>query len=193
MIDKELFRKTEGRLYRYFRQLKEIDKLKHRSLILWNQIQEIESDIKNTNVTVETSLNMGIDYSKDRVQTSPSGSSYAESGVIQEITKLERELNYKKHKILKLRVRIRELEDQTADMKYNIDGSDNVPGLSAEYKAFIKFKYGEGKSIRWIGEEMYQGAKSTASRKREEIVENIAQWDKNGTMMGQKPKTSMIK
>lgn len=169
MIDKELFRKTEGRLYRYFRQLKEIDKLKHKSITLWDQIQEIEKDIKNTNVSVETSLNMGIDYSMDRVQTSPSGSSYAESGIIQEITNLEKELKYKKHKILKLRARIRDLEEQTEDMEYNLST------LSEENKRFIEFKYDEKLNPIEISIKMNM-AQATAYRKREELVENIAQW-----------------
>lgn len=41
MISEENFRKTEGRLYRHYRKLKEIDKLEHRIDILEKQKEEI--------------------------------------------------------------------------------------------------------------------------------------------------------
>jgi uncharacterized coiled-coil protein SlyX len=170
MIDKEVFRKTESRLYRHFKQAKLIEKLKHKIVIMWKQMEQIERDIKETNVTVETGLNMGIDYSREKIQTSPSGTGYAEQQIILEIGKLERELLYKKKKILKLNARIRELEEQTQDMQYNLST------LSEEAKIFVEWKYGEEKSVEWIANEMYGGARATAYRKREELVENIAQW-----------------
>lgn len=120
MIDKEVFRKTESRLYRHFKQAKLIEKLKHKIVIMWKQMEQIERDIRETNVTVETGLNMGIDYSREKIQTSSSGTGYAEQQIILEIGKLERELLYKKKKILKLNARIRELEEQTQDMQYNL-------------------------------------------------------------------------
>lgn len=170
MIDKETFRKTESRLYRHFKQLKLIEKLKHKVLILWKQKEHIEKDIKNNNVTIETGLNMGIEYGKERVQTSPTGSSYAEQEMIKAIDKLERELLYKKKKILKINTRIREMEEQSQDMQFNLSM------LNEESKRYIEFKYGERRGIGWIANEMYAGARATAYRKREELVEDIVQW-----------------
>lgn len=169
LIDKELFRKTEGRLYRYYRQLKQIEKLKNIVVLLWKQKETIERDIKETNVSIDPE-SKSIDYSQDRVTASSDGCSYAEKEIIRAIEKLEKELIYKKKKILKLRARIREMEEQTEDMNYNISM------LSEEAKRFIEWKYGEGKSIDYIAAEMYAGARTTAYRKREELVENIAQW-----------------
>ena len=56
-----------------------------------------------------------------------------------------------------------------------------VPPLSQESMDFIIYKYkasvdGRCKSVDWIANEMYGGVRSTAYRKREEIVGNIAQW-----------------
>lgn len=52
----------------------------------------------------------------------------------------------------------------------------NLSMLSEESKRFIEWKYGECKSVEWIANEMYAGARSTACRKKEELVESIAQW-----------------
>jgi hypothetical protein len=48
--------------------------------------------------------------------------------------------------------------------------------LSEESKRLLEWKYGEGKSVEWIATEMFGGARATAYRKREELVEDIAQW-----------------
>ncbi len=168
MIDKDLFKKTEGRLYRHYRNLKEIEKLKSRVVLLWKQKEQIEQDIRTANVKIDyyqSGMALG-----ERVKTSSTGTSYAEREIIKAIEKLERELIQKKKKILKLHARIREKEEQIADMDYNIQM------LSEEYKRLIEWKYGENKSLDWIATEMYAGARTTAYRKREEIVESIAQW-----------------
>jgi hypothetical protein len=52
----------------------------------------------------------------------------------------------------------------------------NIQMLNEEYKRLIEWKYGENKSLDWIATEMYGGARTTAYRKREEIVESIAQY-----------------
>lgn len=168
LIDKDLFKKTEGRLYRHYRNLKEIEKLKSRVVLLWKQKEQIENDIRNTNVKIDY-YQSGVGFG-ERVQTSSTGTSYAEREILSAITKLENELVEKKKKILKLHARIREKEEQIADMDYNIQM------LNEEHKRLIEWKYGENKSLDWIATEMYGGARTTAYRKREELVESIAQW-----------------
>lgn len=168
MIDKKLFENTEGRLYRYYRNLKEIEKLKKVIETLNKQVEQIEDKIRNTNVKIDY-YQSGMAIS-EKVQTSLNCASYAEREIIKAIEKLERELIQKKKKILKLEARIREKEEQIADMDYNISM------LSEEYKRFLEWKYGERKSIDWIATEMYGGARTTAYRKRDELIESIAQW-----------------
>lgn len=106
MIDKEVFRKTEGRLYRYYRQLKAI-------------------------------------------------------------ANLERELFNKKKKILKLRARIRELENHDIDMDYAIRMLEEM------YKQFILLKYRDELSFEQISRELHM-SKSTASDWRKKVVIDIA-------------------
>lgn len=171
MLDKELFRKTEGRLYRYYKQLKIVEKLKNKVVLLWKQKEQLEKEkIELKHLNIETGTNMGIDYSRDKIQCGSSGVGEAEREVIKYISNLERDYNYTVKKMLKTRAKIRDMEVQIQDMQFNLSM------LNEESKRFIEWKYGEEKSIEWIAEEMYGGARSTAYRKREELVEDIAQW-----------------
>lgn len=171
MIDKEIFRKTEGRLYRYYKQLKLIEKLKSKVILLLGQKEQIEKEkVELKHLNIDIGLNMGIDYSREKIQSSSSGMGEAERETIKYIDNLDKQLKYVVKNILKINARIRELELQIQDMQFNLSM------LNEELKRFIEWKYGEEKSIEWISEEMYQGARSTAYRKREELVEGIAQW-----------------
>jgi chromosome segregation ATPase len=161
------FRIIEGRLYSHYRQLNEMEDIKDKVLVLENQLKQIENDMQNINFKIDPCLNMGIDYSRERIQTSSSGTSYVESSIEREITKLENEKDYKEKKIRKLKYRYRTLEEQTTTL------SKNIGILNEEFKRFIEYKYDKQKSIRWIGEEMYQGVKSTAANRRKDILEEV--------------------
>lgn len=69
-MEKKIFEtlSIEVTMYRYPKQLKLIEKLKHKVVIMWKQKEQVEKDIRETNVSIETELNMGIDYG-ERVQT----------------------------------------------------------------------------------------------------------------------------
>lgn len=172
MIDKEMSRKMEGRLYSYYSQLKLIDKLKHNVVVIYKQLEGIENDLKTTNIKIDPVESRSLDYSKERVTSSSTATSYAESEIIRAIEKLEKEYIYKKRKMLKLNIRIRQMEEEIEDMNYNISL------LSEEAKEFIELKYRDKKSINWIGDFKYGGARTTARRRREEILEDIGQWNR---------------
>ncbi|WP_055665733.1 hypothetical protein [Desnuesiella massiliensis] len=70
MIDKELFRKTEGRLYRYFRSLIEIDKLEHKANVLEEQENKIRQDIAEMNIFLEEE-SRSITYIRNEYKTLP--------------------------------------------------------------------------------------------------------------------------
>lgn len=48
--------------------------------------------------------------------------------------------------------------------------------LDEEQRKFIKLKYRNRKSVEWIAIELMGGAKSTAYRKRDEIIRIIAEF-----------------
>lgn len=171
MIDKETFRKTEGQLYRYFRDLKGISDLEADCRELEQQKLSINEDIKNCNVYVDPELNMGVGFD-EKVQTSPKGDGPAEKGIISEIEKLEREKEYVDRELRRKRAHIRELQRDATPMKQILTN----PQPSQEISEFIKYKYSDCKSVGWIATEMYCGARSTAYNKREEIIEDIVKW-----------------
>lgn len=168
-MNKETFKKTERMLYVYYRNLKEIEKLSYMCCRLEQQKEKIKRDIQETNIDLEEE-SISISYS-ERVQTS-SVTSHCDREIERQITKLENELKLIRKKILKNKARIRQLERETVSINYNLSM------LSEESKEFVKLKYKEHRSVPCIAEMMYAGARATAYRKREEILESINQFDK---------------
>lgn len=167
-MDKELFRKTEGKLYRYYESKKKIYNIKEDIARLEREIKTIEYDIRHSNVAIDYYQNgIGI---QERVQSSSTGTSYAENEMCKQIERLEKEHVEKTKKLLKNKAKIRELE------RY-IDYMDrNIRMLQEEDKRFLELKYGDKKNILQISMRL-NIAQATAYRKREEIVEVIAEYE----------------
>lgn len=167
-MDKELFRKTEGKLYRYYESKKKIYSIKENIARLEREIKTIEYDIRHSNVTIDYYQNgIGI---QERVQSSSTGTSYAENEMCKQIERLEKEHVEKTKKILKNRSKIR-------DMERYIDYMDrNIRMLQEEDKRFLELKYGDKKNILQISLRL-NIAQATAYRKREELVEAVAEYE----------------
>lgn len=167
-MDKELFRKIEGKLYRYYESKKKIYSKKEDIARLEREVRTIEYDIKHSNVTIDYYQNgIGI---QERVQSTSTGTSYAENEMCKQIERLEKEHVDKTKKILKNRSKIR-------DMERYIDYMDrNIRMLQEEDKRFLELKYGDKKNILQISMRLNM-AQATAYRKREELVEAIAEYD----------------
>ena len=167
-MNKELFRKTEGQLYRYYESKNKIYNIKEDITWLEREIRTIEYDIRHSNVTIDYYQNgTGI---QERVQSSPTGTSYAESEMCKQIEILEREHLEKTKKILKYKSRIRDMERYIEYM------NKNIGLLQEEDKRFLELKYGDKKNILQISIKLNM-AQATAYRKREEIVEVIAEYE----------------
>jgi len=167
-MDKELFRKAEGKLYRYYESKKKIYSIKEDIARLEREIKTIEYDIRHSNVTIDYYQNgIGI---QERVQSSSTGTSYAENEMCKQIERLEKEHVDKTKKILKNRSKIR-------DMERYIDYMDrNIRMLQEEDKRFLELKYGDKKNILQISMRL-NIAQATAYRKREELVEAVAEYE----------------
>lgn len=165
MLDKEIFKKIEGRLYRYYKDMSEIDRLEYRCMVLEKAKEQLREDIRNTNISIETELNMGIIY-EEKVQSS-SGSSYAEQETIRQVEKLEQEWKNTRRQILKIHARIREIKNKNADMNYI------MRLLGSKYKLIAEMKYKEELSLDQIGNKLHMD-KSTVSRNRERIVMDVS-------------------
>lgn len=179
MISDEQFRKTEGRIYRYYKALRQIDKLESNCQYLEQQRDEIFRDIKESNVTIDPELNMSIAIS-ERVQTSPSGMSLAERETINQIDRLLREWKETRHKILKNHSKVRNIKKEIKDIE------DTIGKLDEESKLFVELKYGSDRKLSnlEIANRIQEATKlfiseSTVRRKKKEIVEQIYKWNEN--------------
>lgn len=165
-MEKELFKKIEGRLYRYFNSLNIIDTLKIEIEELKRQREIIRKDIQETNIFIEADLNMSVSYD-EKVQTSSSRTSYVENQLIKQIKQLEENLTFTNLRILKKKSKSRCLEREVISLKPIINTLDH------EEKKFIKLKYRDKKSMEYVSVELFGGVRMTAYRKRKDLINDI--------------------
>ncbi|AZV58368.1 transcriptional regulator [Clostridium sp. AWRP] len=169
-MDTETFKNIEDQLCDHFIKLKEIAYLEQECEELKAQAESIEYDIKSCNVSIDPERHMS-PLLMEKVQTSPTGESAAEKGIIREIENLEHELDYVKRKVFENRSRIRELNRDTTKLTKVL----STPPLPKEYMDFITYKYKLNRSVTWIANEMYGGIRSTAYRRRKEVINYISE------------------
>ncbi|MHB9946927.1 hypothetical protein CF095_16325 [Clostridium botulinum] len=167
-MDKDLFRKTERMLYNYFKKNKIIEHKKNLINILNKRIEEIEEDIKKTNVNIDYDLQAVL--CGEKVQTSNNGISYAEKAMIQAIENLQKEKAEKQKQILDIKSYITELKEESSSIECNISM------LQEKDKQFIKLKYDKELSVDEVGWEMGM-SRTVAYDKRKELVNNIIIWN----------------
>lgn len=166
-MEKELFKKIESRLYRYFTSINmtktltvEIEKLKRQSELLMR-------DIQYTNISIKADLNLSINYNDEKIQASSYGTSYIEKELIKQINQLEPNLAFINLKILKKKSKVRALEREILSLKFTINN------LEEEEKEFINLKYRDKKSMQYVAVDLFKGVKMTAYRKRKKLIEDI--------------------
>jgi DNA-directed RNA polymerase specialized sigma subunit len=168
MVDREFLRNIENRLYRYFEDIKQIKCLEIECENLENQNKKIKVDIRETNVFIKEE-SRSISY-EERVQFSSDNTSYAERALMNEITNLEKEYVYIQKRLIKNRTKIRDLERRIINIKNYIEI------LKEEDRKFIELKYRYKKSLEEIGQAL-NISKTTAFRKREQLIYNISSWN----------------
>ncbi|AJA42642.1 hypothetical protein phiCT9441A_30 (endogenous virus) [Clostridium phage phiCT9441A] len=168
MIDKETFRKTERKLYNYYCKDRRIQSLNRKIELLKKQINDIDIKLRNVDVNIPEE-SRAITY-EERIQTSNNSASYAEQALMRITDRLLNEKTRKEEEIGLLEEEIRNIE---AD---NIIIEDNIGELGEEDKKFLKLKYGKGKKDWQLGNDLGMD-QSTATRKRQKLVENVAKWE----------------
>lgn len=136
MITDEQFKKMESTLYEYYEKVRKIETLENRKRVITEQIDIIRQDIKNNNVNIIPDLHMGLQIT-EKVQTSSTGTSYAESAIIKQIERLEKKITDLSDKLSETQCEISDIKSEYADIEYVIY---NI--LNEESKALIKLKYG---------------------------------------------------
>lgn len=166
-MEDELFRKTEGQLYRYYRYKNKIQKQIRKVEILEQQIKDLDNQMRNVHKYINLDTMPPGTGISDGVQSSISGSSYMEKQMEREVDKLER------RKVEKIKSKLK-TESKIMDMQSFIRIMDtNIEGLLEEDKRFIELKYGDEKEVPYIAMQLNM-AQATAYRHRQELIENIA-------------------
>lgn len=163
------FKETERRVKLYYRNKKAIEKLKNKSNRLDVQIGDVLKEMRELKrFKAEVYSNMGIDYSKELIQTSSNSENAVEKEIYKYIEDLRRKCILNKKRMLKTNDRIREFEYINQDIEFSINE------LTEEEKRFLELKYSENKSIEFIARNLFTGARSTTYRKREEIIKKLS-------------------
>ncbi|MZQ75250.1 MAG: hypothetical protein GT589_03725 [Peptoclostridium sp.] len=168
MVTGDVFRKTESKLYTYFRNIKRKGVLEHKKGILEKKKENVLRDIKECNVIIDDCLK-GIDYSKDKVTASSDCIGPAEKAIINGIGKLERELEKTMAEKLDIQSDIRQLEIAICEIEYILKKLDE------KAREFVEYKYGDEAGFELIGEKLSM-SRATTYRKREDIVKDIAKY-----------------
>lgn len=168
MVSREQFKVTERKLYNYFKKDKKTNSLKRKITLLNKHIEQIEYKLKHVDISIpEESKSMSYE---ERVQTSSTGESYAERTALKITDRLIIEQSRKIDEISELEEEIRNIE---AD---NIIIEENIKLLRKEDVEFLKSKYDKELPDWEVGINLNM-SQSKVTRKRQRLVENIANWE----------------
>lgn len=167
-MDKAKIAEMEQKLRDYFNADKRKSVLNTKLDILKRQIDEIERKLKNVAVDLPEE-SRSITY-EERVQTSPTGESYAERTLLRITDKLLKERSWKREQVADIEETLRYMEADNAVIEANIKD------LRIEDLSFLKEKYKYGRADWQLGMKfnMTQGA---VTKRRHKLIENIANWE----------------
>lgn len=169
---KILYKDTEQRLYMYFNRDTLIKGLQMQLDVIEKQLKNIDEELRErTYIHIEEeSKSPGFD---ERVQTSGTGISYAESQVLR-ITEIKLRRRAKKElekeKILE---KIENIETVESEMKWK------VGQLKEEYQKMLQLIYKDKKNEIQISMELHL-SQSQVNKRKNQILEQIFMWEKWG-------------
>lgn len=163
-MEADKFGKTEGRLYRYFENIKRIASLNEQNVELEKRYDHVDEILRTSNFNFDISI--GSIGFEERVQTSCTGESVVEKQMFQQAESLIKEQRIIRKTQFKNLTRINELERNNIKMRVTI------AMLEEEDKRFIFYKYNKKLSIEAISEEFNLSIRTTY-RLRKQIIEKI--------------------
>lgn len=169
-IPREVYSKTEGLLYAYYKDKKEINNIDNEIRILEDNIKELEYDITHTRVSVneEECYQVGTGVG-EKIQSSMSCESHAERVIIRAIEKLERERADSIGRLNKLKGKKRKFKSRYSRLE------NNISTLSGELQDFLKYKYQDKLYQIQIAYKLHT-SQPTVTRRRSEVIMNVAQF-----------------
>lgn len=163
-MKEDKFKKTEGRIYRYFENIRTINLLKAENEELDKEYSSIETILKNNDFDFDISI--GSPGFEERVQTSTTGESAVEKSILKQAEYLEKlQKNIRKAQV-KNKVKILDLE------KNNIKMRVVLAMLDEEQKTLVYKKYYQKLSIERIADELKVSRRKCFTM-RKDIVEEI--------------------
>jgi DNA-directed RNA polymerase specialized sigma subunit len=167
-MNKELFVETENKVRRYYQKDKLINSLNSKIKLLDRQIDAIEKDLKECNITIEPGIKP-ISY-EERVQTSGDGNSYAEREAMRLTEYKIKRMAEKKLEREKLKEQIDQIE---LDYIFMRDAIESIKGIYRELlKLYYEKEYNEQKIasiLNWTQPQI--------NKKKWRLIQKIADWD----------------
>ena len=163
-MESDKFGKTEGRLYRYFENIRKIAALKEQNIELENRYESAEKDLRTSNFNFAVSI--GSPGFEERVQTSCRGESAVERQMFKQAERLIKEQKIIRKNQFRNTAQINELE------RNNIKVRVAIGMLEEEAKKFVYFKYNKKLSMDSIAEEL-NISRRKAYTFRKEIIQEI--------------------
>ncbi|WP_195952566.1 hypothetical protein [Clostridium saudiense] len=167
-MDKKEFKRIEKRIYNYFKRDKKIAALKHKIDILAKQIEQIDKELRECNISID--IESSSPSFEERVQSSPDGTSYAEREVIR-ITdlKLKRKLS-KEIEIEEIKEEIENIELDNSILEYNLQY------INEEWYKLLELKYKFKKNETQISLEM-NISQSQVNKIKQKAIADIRRWE----------------
>ena len=165
---KREFKIIEEKLYNFFNKEKKIAALRYQIEILRKQIDRLDKDLRECNITIEIeSSSLGFE---ERVQTSSNGTSYAEREVIR-ITDLKLKRKAEKEvEIEEFLALIDKIELDNAILEYNLQF------INEEWHKLLELKYKDKKSEQQIAIEMNM-SQSQVNKIKQKVIFDIKRWE----------------
>ncbi|MFL0197781.1 hypothetical protein ACJDU8_19750 [Clostridium sp. WILCCON 0269] len=157
----------EEKLRNYFNKDKRIRVLSTKLDILRKQINEIEYKLKNAVVNLPEE-SRAITY-EERIQTSPTGESYAERTLLRITDKLIKEQSWKREQVADIEEVLRNMEADNAVIEANIKD------LRIEDQESLKYKYKYNKTDLQVGVK-FNMSPGGATKRRHRLIKNIVNW-----------------
>ena len=147
ILDNETYKRIERKIYEYFESKKEINVLEGDVEVLQKNVEQIQRDIQ----TLSTRFN--------------NKSTFADKQIQEAITKLENESTMKIRRILKLKNKVRSIEEKNSRIKNNIETLDKMS------KAILENKYSRKRSNVAIGMDLGYSEHGIRKRNKKIICE----------------------
>lgn len=165
---KREFKIIEDKLYNFFNKEKKIAALRYQIEILRKQIERLDKDLRECNITIE--IESSSPSFEERVQSSSDGTSYAEREVIR-ITDLKLKRKAEKEvEIEEFLALIDKIELDNAILEYNLQF------INEEWYKLLELKYKYKNSEVQISLEM-NISQSQVNKIKQKVIEDIRRWE----------------